>query len=99
MNLQFEGCGLCRKAGCTDLGQELANDVPVVVFHPASLPDLGDAAPQTPWDLTLWSLKRQGHAGLGMPSPTCCLQASSQRSGCIPAEPYLPLKHPSNKRP
>jgi hypothetical protein len=72
---------------------------PMVVFHPVSVAELGDAVPQTPWDLPLWSLKRQGHAGLGMPSPTCRLQASSRRSGCIPAEPYLPLKHPSNKGP
>src|ERR1035441_8765582 len=71
----------------------------MVVFHPVSVAELGDAVPQTPWDLPLWSLKRQGHAGLGMPSPTCRLQASSRRSGCIPAEPYLPLKHPSNKGP
>src|ERR1017187_9513336 len=71
----------------------------MVVFHPVSVAELGDAVPQTPWDLPLWSLKRQGDAGLGMPSPTCRLQASSRRSGCIPAEPYLPLKHPSNKGP
>ena len=60
----------------------------------AALPHLGDAVPQTPWDLTLWSLKRQGHAGLSEPSPTCRLQGFSRRSGCIPAEPYPPLKHP-----
>ena len=31
--------------------------------------DLGDAVPQTPWDFPLCSLKRQGHAGLGLPQP------------------------------
>jgi len=34
-----------------------------------SLAELGDAVPQTPWDFSLCSLKRQGHAGLGLPQP------------------------------
>src|ERR1039457_1482391 len=34
-----------------------------------------------------------GHARLGVPSPTCRLQASSRRSGCVPAEPYPPMEH------
>src|ERR1039457_1743135 len=34
-----------------------------------------------------------GHARLGAPSPTCRLQASSRRSGCVPAKPYPPMEH------
>jgi hypothetical protein len=49
---------------------------------------LGHAVPQAPWDLPLWSLKRQGHAWPGKPSPTRCLQASRPRSGCIPVETF-----------
>ena len=36
------------------------------IFHPASLAELEDAVPQTPWDFPLCGLKRQGHAGLGV---------------------------------
>jgi hypothetical protein len=45
-------------------------------------------------DFSLCGLKRQGHAGLDRASPTCRLQAFSRRSGCVPAEPYPPLKQP-----
>ena len=53
----------------------------------------GRCPPAPPWDFPLWNLKRQGHAGLGVPSPTCRLQGSSRRSGCVPVEPCPPLKH------
>jgi hypothetical protein len=48
------------------------SDGPVDVFrffHPVNVTELGDAVPQTPWDFSLCSLKRQGHAGLGLPQP------------------------------
>src|ERR1035438_5570846 len=63
------------------------------VFDLASLAELGDAVPQTPWDFSLCGLKRQGHAGLGGPSPTCPLPTSRRRSGCVPAKPYPPMEH------
>ena len=76
------------------------------IFHPLKLTEMGDAVPQTHWDFPLCRLKRQRHAGLGVPSPACRLQASSRRSGCVPAVPYPPLERSKairgsspNKRP
>jgi hypothetical protein len=91
---RFEFAGTKQGQNVTDertgtaMGQlELFN------FSSRELSRTGDAVPQTPWDFPLCGLKRQGHAGLGVPSPTCRLQASSRRSGCVPAEPYPPMEH------
>ena len=35
-----------------------------------------------------------GHAGPLLYSPACRLPDFSRRSGCVPAEPYPPLKRP-----
>ena len=37
--------------------------------------------------------------GWTWPSPTCRLQASRRRSGCVPAEPYPPLERMKNTSP
>ena len=44
-------------------------------------------------DLSLCHLLRQGLAGPLNSGPTCRLQGFRRRSGCVPAEPYLPRKH------
>ena len=59
----------------------------------------GDAVPQPPWDFSLFPCSSRGEKdGAGRLTektarPFCCLQASDRRSGCVPAEPYPPLKH------
>ena len=37
--------------------------------------------------------------GWDYPSPTCRLQASIRRSGCVPAEPYPPMERVKNTSP
>src|SRR5512138_1902898 len=67
-------------------------------FIAPRIADLGDAVPQTPWDFSLFRCSsrrgsktepgsfRRNHPALLL------LAASRRRSGCVPAEPYPPLK-------
>ena len=50
---------------------------------------LGDAVPQTPWDLSLWRQDRSGRGRLSHPPFD---SARSRRSGCFLAEPYPPVR-------
>src|SRR5215471_13355407 len=70
-----------------------------------SLIELGDAVPQPPWDLSLYrcaSRRGQGwsRAASVEDRPALLLFAASRRrSGCVPAEPYPPLKQPKHEVP
>src|SRR5271169_526943 len=56
---------------------------------------LGDAVPQTPWDLSLWAcsskgVEEKGRAVSGPPHLAVC-KPPDRRSGRFPALPYPPL--------
>ena len=53
-------------------------------FSSSQLASLGNAVPQSPWDLTLWSLKRQGHASLPKFKGIRCLLGSPWSRSRLP---------------
>src|SRR5208282_949834 len=60
----------------------------------------GGRCPPDPLGFIALQLETAGACRAGInPSPTCRLQASSRRSGCVPAEPYPPLESVKNTNP
>jgi hypothetical protein len=60
-----------------------------LVFMLSSLAELGDSVPQPPWDFSLWSLKRQGHAGLAWPARPAVYKAPNGARVASPQSPIL----------
>jgi len=58
---------------------------------------MGDAVPQTPWDFSLWSLKRQGHAEPKPGSPLW-YRPPGRHPGRISAECHPRLERRSSPR-